>query len=99
MCNIKRDGSDNLNSVFIAEQHGDHIYEVEEKTLASRCSPVTGCNHCIKLNLKVIDLKKKLHEKEKELQKSKSALEESKLQKKEQNSSVFLTAKWKIMIC
>ena len=93
MCNIKRDGSDNLNSVFIVEQHGDHIYEVEEKTLASRFSPVTCCNHCIKLNLKVIDLKKKLHEKEKELQKSKSALEESKLQKKEQNSSVFLTAK------
>ena len=23
--NIKRDGSDNLNSVFIVEQHGDHI--------------------------------------------------------------------------
>ena len=31
-CNIKRDGSDNVNSVFIVEQHGDHIYEVEEKT-------------------------------------------------------------------
>ena len=70
-CNIKRDGSDNINSVFIVEQHGDHIYEVEEKTLASRCTPVTDYNHCIKLNSKVIDLKKKLHEKEKEAEKLK----------------------------
>ena len=50
--NIKRDGSDNVNSVFIVEQHGDHIYEVEEKTLASRCTPVKACNHCLKLNSK-----------------------------------------------
>ena len=27
--NIERDGSDHVNSIFIAEQHGDHIYEVE----------------------------------------------------------------------
>ena len=68
--NIKRDASDNVNSVFIVEQHGDHMYEVEEKTLASRCTPVTACHHCVKLNSKVIDLKKMLHEKEKELEKS-----------------------------
>ena len=61
--NIKRDGSDNVSSAFIVEQYGDHIYEVEEKTLASRCAPVTACNHCIKLNSKVIDSKKKLYEK------------------------------------
>ena len=47
-CNIKRDGNDNVNSVFIVEQHGGHIYEVEEKTLASRCTLVTACNQCIK---------------------------------------------------
>ena len=87
--NIKRDGSDNLNSVFIVEQHGDHIYEVEEKTLASQCTPVTSCNHCIKLDSKVIDLKKKLHEKKKELDKLKSELERCKIQKKEQNNSVL----------
>ena len=52
-------------------QHGDHIYKVEEKTLGSRCTPVIACNHCIKLNSKVIDMKKKLHEKEKELEKLK----------------------------
>ena len=66
--NIKRDESDNLNSAFTVGQHGDYIYEVEEKALASRCTPLTTCNHCIKLNLKVIDLKKKLHEREKELE-------------------------------
>ena len=71
-----------MNSVFIVEQHGDHIYEVEEKTLASRFTPITACNHCIKLNSKVIDLKKMLHEKEKELEKLKSQLEGSKIQKK-----------------
>ena len=49
---IKRDEIDNVNSVFIVEQHGDHIYEVEEKTLASRCTPVKACNHCLKLNSK-----------------------------------------------
>ena len=53
-----------MNSVFIGEQHGDRIHEVEEKTLASQCTPVTACNHCIKLNSKVIDLSKKLLEKE-----------------------------------
>ena len=78
-----------MNSVFIVEQHGDHIYEVEEKTLASRCTPVTACNHCIKLNSKVIDLKKMLHEKEKELEKLKSELEGSKIQKKEQSNPVL----------
>ena len=77
---IKRDGSDNLNSVFIVEQHGNHIYEVEEKPLASWCTLVTACSHCISKN---IDLKKKLHEKEKKLQKLKSELEGSKIQKKE----------------
>ena len=87
--NIKTDGSDNVNSVFIVEQHGDHIYEVEEKNLASRCTPVTVCNHCIKLNSKVIDLKKKSHEKEKEVEKLKSELEGSKTQKKEQSNSVL----------
>ena len=56
--------------------------------MASRCTPVTACNHCIKLNSKVIDLKKKLHEKEKELEKLKSELG-SKMQKKEQNNSVL----------
>ena len=68
----ERDGSDNVNINFIVEQHGDHIYEVEQETLASRCIPVTTCNHRIKLNPKVIDLKKMLHEKEKELEKLKS---------------------------
>ena len=64
--NIKRDGIDNVNSAFIVEQHGNHIYEVEEITLASRRTPVIACcNHCIKLNLKVTDLEKKLQEKEK----------------------------------
>ena len=57
--------------------------------MASRCTPVTACNHCNKLNSKVIDLKKKLHEKEKELEKLKSELEGSKMQKKEQNNSVL----------
>ena len=79
--NIKRDWNDNLNSVFIVEQHGDHIYEVEENTLASRGTPVTACNHCIKLN-SVIDLRKKLHEEEKELEKLKTELEGSKIWKK-----------------
>ena len=69
--NIKKHRTGNLNSIFIVEQHGHHICEVEEKTLASRCTPVTACNHCIKLNSKVIDLKKKLHEKEKEAEKLK----------------------------
>ena len=46
--NIKRDGSDNVNSAFIVEQH---IYEAEEKTLASSRTPVTACNHCIKIKL------------------------------------------------
>ena len=78
-----------MNSVFIVEQHGDHIYEVEEKTWASRCTPVTTCNHCIKLNSKIIDLKKMLHEKEKELEKLKSELEGSKIQKKEQSNPVL----------
>ena len=36
---IKRDGSDNLNNVFIVEQHGDHIYEVEEKTFSIKVYP------------------------------------------------------------
>ena len=63
--NIKRDGSDNVNSVFIVEQHRDHIYKVEEKTLASWCTPVTAYYHCIRLNSKVIDLKKKLNAKKK----------------------------------
>ena len=78
-----------MNSVFIVEQHGDHIYEFEEKTLASRCTPVTACNHCIKLNSKVIDLKKMLHKKENELEKLKSELEGSKIQKKEHSNPVF----------
>ena len=78
-----------MNSNFIVEQHGDHIYEVEQKTLASRCIPVTTCNHRIKLNSKVIDLKKMLHEKEKELEKLKSELEGSKIQKKEQSNPVL----------
>ena len=81
---LKRDASDNVNSVFIVEQHGDHIYEVEEKT--SRFTPITACNHCIKLNSKVIDLKKMLHEKEKELEKLKRELEGSKIQRKEQSN-------------
>ena len=93
--NIKRDGSDNLNSVFIVEQHGDHIYEVEEKAIASRYTSVTACNYCIKLNSKMIDLKKKLHEKE--LEKLKSELEGSKIQKKNKTIQYFHTAKWKIM--
>ena len=42
-----------MNSAFIVEQHGNHIYKLNEK------------NHCIKLNSTVTDLKKKLHEKEK----------------------------------
>ena len=87
--NIKRDGSDNLNNVFIVEQHGDHIYEVEEKTLASRFTPITACNHCIKLNSKVIDLKKMLHAKEKQLEKLNSELEGSKIQKKEQSNPLL----------
>ena len=87
--NIKRDGSDNVSSVFIVEQNGDHIFEVEEKTLAPRCTPVTACNHCIKLNSNVIDFKKMLHEKEKELEKLKSELEGSKIQKKEQSNPVL----------
>ena len=74
---------------FIVEQHEDHIYEVEGKTLASTCTPVTACNHCIKLNSKVTDLKKILHEKEKELEKLKSELEGSKIQKKEQSNPVL----------
>ena len=37
--NIKRDGRENVNSAFIAEQHGDPIYEVEEKTLAYHFAP------------------------------------------------------------
>ena len=78
-----------MNSVFIVEQHEDHIYEFEEKTLASRCTPVTACYHCIKLNSKVIDLKKMLHKKEKELEKLKSELEGSKIQKKEQSNPVL----------
>ena len=86
---IKRDGSDNLNNVFIVEQHEDHIYEVEEKTLASRFTPITACNHCIKLNSKVIDLKKMLHEKEKQLEKLNSELEGSKIQKKEQSNPLL----------
>ena len=78
-----------MNSNFIVEQHGDHIYEVEQKTLASRCIPVTTCNHRIKLNSKVIDLKKMLHEKEKELEKLNSELEGSKIQKKEQSNPLL----------
>ena len=85
---IKRDGSDNLHSVFFVEQHGDHIY-VEEKTLAPRCTPVTACKDCIKLNLKVIELKKKLVEKEIELEKLKCELKGSKIQKNEQSNSVL----------
>ena len=61
-----------MNSAFIVEQHGDHIYEVEEKTLASRYTLVITCNHCIKLNSAVIDLKKKFHEKEEKKKKLKS---------------------------
>ena len=68
--NIKRDGSDNMKRAFIVEQHGNHIYKVEEKNLASCYTPVIACNHCINLNLTIIDLKKKLHEKEKELKKT-----------------------------
>ena len=37
--NIKRDGSDNVNSVFVVEQHEDHIYEVEEKTFSIKVYP------------------------------------------------------------
>ena len=37
--NIKRDGNDNVNSVFIVEQHGDHIYEVEEKNFSITVYP------------------------------------------------------------
>ena len=88
-CNIKIDESDNVNSVFIVEQHEDHIDEVEEKTSAPRCTPVTACKHYIKLNLKVINLKKKLVEKDKELEKFKSALEGSKIQNNEQSNSVL----------
>ena len=60
--NIKRDGSDNVNSVFIVEQHRDHIYKVEEKTLASWCTPVTAYYHCIRLNskVKIVKSEKKL---------------------------------------
>ena len=41
---IKRDGSSNVNIAFVVEQHGNHIYEVEEKALTSRCTPVIACN-------------------------------------------------------
>ena len=91
---LKRDASDNVNSVFIVEQHGDHIYEVEEKHWASRCTPVTACSHCIKLNSKVIDLKKMLHEKEKELEKLKRELEGSKIQRKEQSNPELSYSQW-----
>ena len=37
---IKRDESNNMNIGFVAEQHGDHIHDVEEKALTSRCNPV-----------------------------------------------------------
>ena len=36
---VTRDGSENANSAFIVEQHGDPIYEVEEKTLAYHAVP------------------------------------------------------------
>ena len=60
--------------------------KLKKKTLASRCTTVITCNHCIKLNSTVIDLRKKLHGKEIELEKLKSELEGSKIQKKEQNN-------------
>ena len=79
-----------MNSAFIVEQHGNHIYEVEEITLASWFTPVIACNHCIKLNSKVINLKKKLQEKEKKLEKLKSELVGCKIRnKKEQSNSVI----------
>ena len=83
-----------MSSVFSVEQHEDHIYEVQEKTLACRCTPVTVCKHCIKLNPKVIDLVGK----EKELKKLKSELEGSKIQKKEQSNSVLSYSQVKVMI-
>ena len=87
--NIKKDGSDNMNSVFIVEQHGIIFMKLKKKTLASTCAPVTGYNHCIKLNSEIIDLKKKLHEKEKELEKLQSQLEGSNVQKKKQSNSAL----------
>ena len=45
--------------------------------------PIDSLNHCIKLNSKVIDLSKKLHENEKELEKLHSKLEGSTIQKEE----------------
>ena len=77
--NIKIDGRDNVYSAVTVEQHGDHIYEVEEKILALRCTPVIACNDCIKLNSTVIDFKKKLRAKEKKIVKLKSELEGSKI--------------------
>ena len=62
---------------------------MKKKTLASRSTPVTACKHCIKLNSKVIDWKKKLVEKEKELEEIKSEFEGSKIQKKGQSNSVL----------
>ena len=55
--------------------------KLKKKPLASRCTPVTPCNHCIRLNSKVIALKM-LYEKEKEIEKLKTELEGSKIQKK-----------------
>ena len=37
--NIKRDGSDNVNCVFIVEQHGDHIYENEKENFSITVYP------------------------------------------------------------
>ena len=63
--NIKRDGKDNVNSVFIAEKHGCHIHEGKGEKLASHCTTVIAWNNCIKSNSAIIELTKKLQEKEK----------------------------------
>ena len=39
--------------------------KLKVKHLVLQSTPVIACNHCSKLNSTVIDLKKKLHEKEK----------------------------------
>ena len=78
-----------MNSAFIGEEHGNRIYEVEEKSLASRFTPSYSLQPLHWLNSTVIDWKKKFHEKEKKTGKLKSQLEGIKMQKKIKSDSLI----------